>query len=42
MSDDIISQLKKTALFGELSEEALVALSQKASTRRLDQGPATN
>jgi CRP-like cAMP-binding protein len=35
MSNDIISQLKNTALFGELSDDALKALAQKASTHRL-------
>ena len=35
MSNDIINQLKKTALFSELNDEALATIAQKASTRKL-------
>ncbi len=35
---DIITQLKNTGLFKELSDEALAALAQKASTRKLAKG----
>src|SRR5689334_16568561 len=35
MNQDIISQLKKTSLFSGLSNDALSALAQKTSTRKL-------
>src|SRR5258706_6521318 len=35
MSDDILSQLKKTSMFSGVSDDALSVLAEKAATRKL-------
>lgn len=40
MSHDILGQLKKTALFSDLNDEALATIAQKSSTRKLVKGEA--